>query len=224
MKNRLMIVPAVLLTLTGCGATMGTINNALVEKTHQEEMYRIYDIKTSVERHVVADAASDGLGRNVSGAREARPIPSGNVKPMTPGRFQLVDPLAGSQLSALARSGGEVGIKVATCDGAVWTAKARRENRGWYSVDVTTCLFEYEGGYHLDIYAVKTEKEGGIFEISRKAAGVVSGNASEWTQLLLDDVAREIRRVTGAEVEYVEGYPKPSGTPWLDDGKAVSSL
>lgn len=203
---------ALFLLVNGCGA----VNNALVEKEKYIEYYRIFDIKTTASKYQVADAASNGLGKNVNDAQEARPIPTETEPPTKPGRFKLEDPFKGTRLAALAGAGGNIGFKIATCDGAVWSAKATRAVEGDSNLTLTACLFEYEGGYHLDLYAVFGKTEGGIMEISRKMAHAMVGTPEQWVEKTFIDIAREIKKETGAEIKFVEGYPTPSGTPWLD--------
>lgn len=215
---RKILLTSALIALSGCGTT----NNALVEKTKAVEYYRIFDIKTQANRYVIADAASNGLGRNVNDAQEARPIPTSSELPSTAGRFSLVNPFEGTNLAALAAAGGQLGFKVATCDGASWTANATRTISGQSELKLTACLFPYAEGYHLDLYATFTKKEGGLMELSRQAASAMVGSPEEWTEKTFLDIARQIRKETGAQVSFLEGYPTPQGTPWMDDGEAIS--
>lgn len=203
---------AALIGLSGCG----TANNYLVQKQRTVEYYRIFDLKTSASRQTVAKAASDGLGRNVNSAEEATPIPSSSELPATPGRFKLVNPFEGTAFAALAARGGSVGMRVATCDGASWTATAKRNIQGSNSLRLTACLFQYKEGYHLDLYAVFVKQEGGIFQVSRDMANAVVGTPEEWTEKTFLDIVRSIRNATSAQVALLEAQPEISGTPWLD--------
>jgi len=214
-RTRLLICSIAVL-LTACGTT----NNYLTAKTKTVEYYRIYDLKTSATRTATAKAASDGLGRNVNNAQEATPIPSSGEVPPTAGRFKLVNPFEGSKLAALAGGGGSLGIRIATCDGAVWTAKATRTISGSMNLTLTACLFQYKDGYHLNQYAVFTKQEGGVLQISRDMASAMVGTPEEWTEKTLLDVVRNIRAVTGAEVKLLEAQPDIGGTPWLDSADA----
>lgn len=217
MNKVIATLPFVVL-LGGCG----TMNNALVEKTKTTEYYRIFDIKTNADRQTVAEAASNGLGRNVNSAQEATPIPSSATPPDEPGRFKLVNPFEGTQMAAFAAmASGSVGFKRATCDGAVWTAMAQRDIAGSSNLNLTACIFQYKKGYHLDLYAMFTKKEGGLMQISRSMASAMVGTPEEWTEKTFLDIVRNIRQVTNAEVALVEGQPKPAGTPWLDNGDSV---
>lgn len=218
MKKTLALSLAVA-ALSGCG----TMNNALVEKTKTVEYYRIFDIKTQADRYTIADSASNGLGHNVNDAQEARPIPTTSELPSKPGRFTLVNPFEGSKFAALAAGGGQLGFKIATCENASWTANATRTISGQSQLKLTACLFPYTEGYHLNLYATFTKKEGGIMELSRKAASAMVGTPEEWTEKTFLDIVRQIRKDTGAQTAFIEGYPKPQGTPWLDDGESVSA-
>lgn len=206
-----------LATLIGFSlASCGTINNALVEKKKTTEYYRIFDIKTNADRATVAEAASNGLGKNVNSATEANPIPSFSEPPEKPGRFSLTNPFEGSKFSALASGGGSIGMKIASCNGAIWTASANRDISGSSNLRLTACLWQYKEGYHLDTYATFQKTEGGLMQLSRNMANAMVGTPEEWTEKTFLDIVRTIREVTGAEISYVEGYPKFSGTPWLD--------
>lgn len=197
--------------LSGCGS----VNNVLAEKTKTVEYYRIFDIATNTDRATVISAASDGLGKNINSAKEVTPIPSFSEAPEKPGRFQLVNPFEGSKMAALAAASGAL-IKMAACEGAVWTAQATREVQGSDSLKLTACLWEYKDGYHLDTYATFQKKTGGLMQISRSMADAMVGTPEEWTEKTFLDIVRQIRSETGAKITYLEGYPKMQGTPWLD--------
>lgn len=216
---KIILIPAMALLFTGCG----TLNNALAQKTKNVEYYRIFDIKTNADRYVIGDSASNGLGRNVNNATEARPIPSTTEIPQKAGRFTLNDPFEGTKFGALMGGGGSLGFKIATCKDAVWTANATREIGGDSNLRLTACLFPYKDGYHLDLYATFSKQEGGLMQISRSMAHAMVGTPEEWTEKTFLDIVRQIRKDTGAEVALVEGYPKIQGTPWLDDGEAISA-
>ena len=120
-------------------------------------------------------------------------------------------------MAAFAAMGGSIGLKIATCEGAVWTATANRNIAGSSDLKLTACLWQYQGGYHLDTYATFEKAQGGLMQISRSMADAMVGTPEEWTEKTFLDIVRSISKVTGAEVSYLEGHPKLSGTPWLDD-------
>lgn len=216
---RILILLVVLLSLSACG----TINNALVEKRKTVEYYRIFDIKTQANRQTVIEAASNGLGRNVNDATEAKPIFIDEI-PDKPGKFRLVNPFKNSALGALASTGGSLGFQVATCDGSVWNAQAVRKISGSNQLVLTACLFPYKEGYNLDLYATFSKLEGGLRQITRSMANAIVGTPEEWTEKTFLDIVRTINERTHAEIRYLEGYPQLSGTPWLDTGKDLESL
>jgi hypothetical protein len=216
MNFRRLALPLALtsIALAGCGTT----NNYLAEKQKTVEYYRIFQIKTDAPRTKVSAAASNGLGRNVNNAQEATPIPTSGDLPDKPGRFKLVNPLEGSRLAALAGAGGSLGLRMATCEGAVWTARANRDITSSNNLQLTACLWQYKGGYHLDLYAVFTKQEGGLLQISRDMANAMIGTPEQWTEKTLLDIVRQIQSTTNASVTLLEAQPELSGTPWLDSG------
>lgn len=200
--------------LAGCGTT----NNYMAQKKQTVEYYRIFDIKTSANRQSVSKAASNGMGRNVNNAQEATPIPTSGELPEKAGRFKLVNPFEGTKMAAFAGGAGSLGVRIATCEGASWTAKAERRISGSNNLNLTACLFPYNGGYHLDLYAVFTKQEGGLMQVSRDMAYAMVGTPEEWTEKTFLDIVRSIRATTGAEITLLEAMPELSGTPWLDSG------
>ena len=209
--KRIFIVTAAI-SLTACG----TANNYLAEKTKTIEYYRIFDVKTTASKQSVIKATSDGLGRNVNNAQEATPIPKSATLPDSPGRFAVVNPFEGTKFTMLAGGAGSLGMQMATCDGAAWTAKAVRDIAGSDKLNLTVCLFPYKEGYHLDMYAVFVKKEGGLFQVSRDLAGAMVGTPEEWTEKTFLDVARSVNAKIDAKVSLLEAQPEVSGTPWLD--------
>jgi hypothetical protein len=128
-----------------------------------------------------------------------------------PGRFQMAD------------AGGAPGAAHGpNCEGATWTAKAAPRVNGGDNMNMIACLFPYKNGYHLDMYAVFTEKEGGWLEWPRKFTGKLMGTPESWTDQTMVDVVRSIRDSTGAQVALVEAKPALAGEPWLQMGPSAS--
>lgn len=122
----------------------------------------------------------------------------------------------GTRIAALAGGAGSLGVRVTTCDGVSWTAKAERRIQGSNALNLTACLFQYKDGYHLDLYAVFTKQEGGLMQISRDMATAMVGSPEEWTEKTFLDIVRSIKAQTGANIALLEGQPELTGTPWLD--------
>lgn len=214
--------------LAGCSS----INNAATEKQKSVELYRVFDITTQADRDTVAEAASFGLGMNVSSANEHRPIVMGE-KPPKPGRFKPVDGSkqfgqAGGMVALAMRMNNSLTnmLKTAECDGAVWTATAQRDVENAFSMSFNLCLWEYQNGFALDVYANYTKSEGGGFlgidELARQTAYAISGTPEEWAEKTVLDVVRTIKTRSSAEVRYLEGYPKINTTPWQDSGDVIN--
>jgi hypothetical protein len=204
---------ALLPLINGCAAT----NSALSTQVTQVEYYRIFDIQTTAQRQAIGKAASEGLARNVNSAQQAFPIPSSAEMPDKPGRFRLVNPLEGTRMAALAAAGGQsLGMRIATCEGASWTAQALRNIEGSNQLRLTMCLFPYKAGYHLNMYAIFTKKEGGLMQMSRAMAAAMVGTPEEWTEKTMLDVVRNIRANVPAQVALLEAQPEIAGTPWMD--------
>ena len=195
-----------------------TVNNALLEKKKTVEYYHIFDIKTAADRTTVMELAAEGLGANVTDASISEPIPSFASPPEKPGRFKVSNVLKGTGFQGYAAlSGQTIQFKMATCDEAIWTARANRDIDG-DKTRITACLFQYQQGYHLNIHFTFTKTSGGLQNIHKYLAQTAVGTAEEWNEKTFLDIVRAIHSGTKAEITYVEGYPKMAGTPWLDQG------
>ncbi len=149
---------------------------------------------------------------------DLRPIPPAKP-PAEPGRFKPVALLASN--SALASFAGAAvqGLKGADCTGAVWTAKANRKI-GNDSARIFVCLWEYTGGYHLDVYSTYTKTEGGLSvnALAKAVTTPVFGTFDQALETTINDMAREVQTAVGKPIRYVEGYPDPVGEPWWSTG------
>jgi len=225
-KTGLITSAVVLATMSGCAS----VNNASTEKQKSIELYRVFDIKTSADRYAVREAASDGLGANVQSANEKNPIVMGE-KPQKPGRFKpstvgggLSNQMGGvMQFAMQMNSSISNMLKTVECEGAVWTATAQKSVDNAFDMSFNLCLWEYQGGYALDVYANYTKLEGGGFlgldGLAREAAYAISGTPEAWAEKTVLDVVREIKKRNGGEVKFLEGYPKMETTPWQDSGE-----
>jgi len=209
------VVPAVAL-LTACS----TGNSYLANRHTTVEMYHIFDIRTAASSAVVAQAATEGLSQNTNEINSHTPIQMGVTVPAQPGRFTITDlgaKLAGTgmgammQMAAMQNGGGS--MKAASCDGAVWTARARRTISGASNLTLYGCLYKYQGGYHLDTYAVFQKVEGGVNQFSRTIANKIVGTPEVWVTKTIQDMVRAIESGANAKVRHLEGQPELGEEP-----------
>lgn len=219
MKSTGITAICVSLTLAGCGGA----NSYLAAQNSTVEMYHIFDIKTAASTAVVAKAATDGLSQNTNGIQSAMPLQLDQGVPLTPGRFKLENMTAafggsGGALLKLAsmQQGGGLAMKVANCDGAVWNAKAVRSISGSSNLTLYSCLYRYKAGYNLDMYAVFTKQEGGLYQISQTVANSIVGTPEQWVNKTIMDTVRSIERATATKATHLEGQPELSDLPALD--------
>jgi len=195
--------------LAGCstGSSTGS-GNMFASRDTAVEYIRVFDIKTDAAGTMVARAASEGISRNISNATLATPVPDSAEVQDQPGRFKLADPAGAPP--------GTIPARGPSCEGASWTARATPDVRGSQDMNIVACLFPYKGGYHLDLYAAFTKKEGGWLEWPRRATGYVLGTPDKYAEKTMLDIVRTIRETTNAQVALVEAKPDVAGAPWLD--------
>lgn len=211
--------------LAGCG----NLNSALADRHETVEMYHIFDVKTSSSPDTVIQAAADGLARNTSSVTQNRPLQIGAQIPAEPGRFELVnmaDAFKGTGMAAfmaMAGGAGTAAMRVAQCDDAIWTAKAVRASSGSNHLNLYTCLYRYQDGYSMNMYAVFQKTSGGISQLGRSLAYAMVGAPEEWVNKTIIDTVRSIEASTGAEMTHVEGQPELGPLPSLDQADARPS-
>ncbi len=192
------------------------MNNALVEKTTSTEYFRVYNIPTEAPAKVIAEAASNGIGKDLTGMQSAYPLSTSDELPVKPAYMKLVNPLEGSAIAALAGGAGNVGFKIASCDGAVWTSNARTNFDGNSGKYFALCLFPYKGGYQLDMYGDLTTKTGGLQQISRDVVNAALGSPEQFMDKAFNDTLQSIHdTVPEAQIQYVRGEPTPGPLPWV---------
>jgi len=209
------------LALSACGG----VNQYLADRSETTELYHIFDITTAADTETVINAAADGLAQNSNRIQQNRPLMLGSSTPTAPGRFQLVDmssAFQGTGMGALmqmasAQSGGTT-LRMAKCDGAVWTSHATRAIPGYTNLNLYSCLYQYRGGYQLDVYGVFQKSSGGLTGLTESLAGGLVGTPDEWVNKTIVDTVRSIQNATHSHVTQVEGQPKIAGDalPWVD--------
>ena len=209
MKSSLLssFILLVMAALAGCGTDSGS---RFASHDTTVEYYRVFDIKTDAAPQAVAQAATEGINRNVKEASVA--TPAGVEATDLPGHFKMADPTSAAPGTAVAKS--------PSCEGAAWTAKAAPHVRGGDNMNIVACLFPYKSGYHLDMYAVFTKPDGGWLSWPRRVSGMMFGTPEKFTENTMLDVVRSIRANTKAQVSLVEAKPNLPGTPWMEGGNA----
>lgn len=217
MNKRIFAIFPIAAALSACGGT----NSYLANRTSTVEMYHIFDIKTSASTAVVAKAAVDGLSRNTNDITSNMPLQMNVALPATPGRFTVTDigaKLGSTGMGALmqlsAMQNGGASVKAATCDGAVWTARAQRTIANSSNLTLYGCLYRYRGGYQLDTYAVFQKTEGGLTQLSRDLAHSLVGTPEEWVNKTILDMTHQIEVNAHATVVHLEGQPEMGNLPY----------
>jgi hypothetical protein len=197
--KRVIMAAVVGTALAGCSTGAGEMFAA---HDRTIEYVRVFDIKTEALPPAVAHAASEGISRNIQNATLAAPLPETTEVLDQPGRFKMAE--------------GPGAARGPTCEGASWTAKARPDVRGSQDTYIVACLYPYKTGYHLDLYAAFTKKEGGWLAWPRRATGMVLGTPEKFVDKTMLDLVRTIRETTRAQVALVEAKPEVAGAPWLE--------
>lgn len=213
MKNKIFIAGILVSTaLTGCG----TANNYLAEKTVTTEYFRVYNIQTSADKNAIAKALSNGIGKDINGMQEAYPIDTSGEVPDKPAYMKLVNPLAGTALSSMLSSAGQTGFKVASCDGAVWTARSQANYNGQDAKNFSICLFQYKNGFQVDIYGALITKSGGLMQIDRDLVNSVLGDPKQFMEKAFNDTIESVHNsIPNAQISFVRGEPAPGALPWV---------
>lgn len=211
-----------IISIAAALSACSTVNSTLAERREVVEMYHVFDIKTKADTATIAKATSDGLSANTNNIQTAMPLQLGKTIPTTPGRFSIDDVAAGmngqnsAMLKMLANQSGGLGLKVANCEGAVWTSKAVRNITGSNNLTLYSCLYKYRDGYNLDMYAVFTKESGGLYQVIREGANAIAGTPEAWVNKTIVDTVRSIERAAGARAVHVEGQPELGPLPAVD--------
>lgn len=216
-KYSVILIPAIV-ALSGCAGA----NSYLANRSTTVEMYHIFDIKTSVNTATIAKATTSGLSQNTNDIREAMPLQLGKAVPKVPGRFTLKEIASvfggsgGALLQMAQMQGGNISMKVASCEDSVWNSKATRTISGSSDLQLYSCLYKYKDGYNLNMYAVFTKQEGGLYQISQTVANSIVGTPEQWVNKTIMDTVRSIEKATSAKAVHLEGQPELGDLPSID--------
>ncbi len=203
MKSRIALALLPMALASGCAST-------LTPTTEQESAYAIYQVTPAegVTASQVAEAIKVALQKNTNNVHISRSIPPSPL-PEKPGRFSLDNPFRGTGLAAIAGAQGQH-LQFPTCDGALILASAQNTGMSNYGENTRflTCLWAYEGGYHIDVYSSFT-KGSGSFSLDTLGATLarkVVGDTSQFIPRTINSIVTEVEQL-GAQVTLVESYP-----------------
>lgn len=217
-KKILLTAVAGLVLLSGCNA----VNQSLANRQEVVEIYHIFDFKTQADVATVSRAAANGLAQNTNSVQSSMPLQLGKTVPEEPGKFVLVDMASamgggmGAMMQLAAAQNGSAGIKVAKCDGAVWTSKAVRNISGSSNLTLYSCLYRYRSGYNLDMYAVFSKTSGGLNGVFQSGADALIGTPEAWVNKTIVDTVRAVESAAGTRAVHVEGQPELGPLPAVD--------
>lgn len=217
-KQKIMVIALVTTAFSGCNS----VNQTLANRQEVVEIYHIFDFKTQADVATVSRAAANGLAQNTNSVQSSTPLQLGNTVSAEPGKFILVDMAGamgggmGAMMQLAAAQNGGVGIKVAKCDGAVWTSKAVRNISGSSNLTLYSCLYRYRAGYNLDMYAVFSKSSGGLNGVLQSGADALIGTPEAWVNKTIVDTVRAIESAAGTRAVHVEGQPELGPLPAID--------
>ncbi|KQH89084.1 hypothetical protein [Vibrio fluvialis] len=186
--------------LAGCQST------SLTETKETKRSYAVYDLKVpeGVSSSDMAKAIKTALQANTSSVKITEDLPPYPLPKESP-RFELVNPFGNnSALAALA--GGAV--KLPACNGALVYAQAadtsmnaHGENTQFY-----TCLWQYDGGYHVDIYTQFDISTGGLANLGKDLVRGVMGDSSQFIPRTILSIKNNLKELN-ADSTLVTAYP-----------------
>lgn len=222
MSPKSMIIAALIVS----GLSAASFSAHAQSRQHSYQAYAIVDFKTDRPKDEIIGAAERILDGYASDFASNRPI--GVPVPSEPGRFELVNPLANSQLGGLAALAGvrAQSFMVATCNGAVWQADVTRRINNSQELRATLCLFPYRNeagaGYHLDLFASDTAISGGgiSMRLGRALANRLVGTPREFTENMMRQTVQAIEMRTGAEAVVLEVEPFIAGLGTITEAQS----
>ncbi len=202
MKKSISLVTVFTLFATGCAS--------ITQTTEREVGYAIYQVTPGdgATATQIAQALQSALQKSTSRVHINRGIPSSPLPEVAP-RFQVVNPFAGSNMAALAaRSGAD--LRIPTCEGALVMATAESTGMAEYgeATSFSVCLWQYQRGYHIDIYTSFNKASGGFSPevLGATLARKVIGDSSKFIPRTIENIVSSVEK-TGSKVTLVEKYP-----------------
>ena len=196
------LLAAAALVLSGC--------TAITPTREISSGYAIFDIQAGPEvGHArIADAVKRALQANTTQVQITNGLPPSPLPAAAP-RFQLLSPLKGSNLAALAAAAGP-SMQIPTCEGATMTAMARDNAVGRYGEGTTffACVMPFKGGWALNVHTTFVKASGAFSAATLGAtlARTVVGDSSQFIPRTLAAMVDNLK-AAGATATLVEAYP-----------------
>lgn len=174
-----------------------------VETTQTLTKYEISNIDYDTASQILVDT----MKVQVSRANVQRNLVTG-VLPTEPGGIEIVNPLEGSPLAGMASMAGQV-LAIPSCPQAPLSITAINSSYQKYgeNTNYAACLWPYEGGLHMEIFASFTIRSGGLSaaEIGRGLARSAMGDSSQFIERTRSEVMAALE-TAGANVEETARY------------------
>ena len=186
------------LALTGCKST------SMTKTKETKKSYVIYNVEVdeTVSPTQMSQAIKEALQANTNSVRIVEDLPPYPLPEKAP-RFQLTNPFGKSAMAALA-----CGMKIPTCDGALVYAQAADDSMSSYGENTQfyTCLWQYEGGYHVDVYTQFQIESGGLTNLGVDLVRGVMGDSSQFIPRTINNIKQNLENLN-AKTTLVTAYP-----------------
>ncbi|MBG0761740.1 hypothetical protein [Vibrio cidicii] len=203
MKKTIAAAVLASMTLVGCKST------SMAQTKETKKSYVIYDIQVndSVSPTDMSKAIKEALQANTASVTVVEDLPPYPLPEKAP-RFQLVNPFGKSAMSALAGN-----MKIPTCDGALVYAQAADDSMSSYGENTQfyTCLWQYEGGYHVDIYTQFQIESGGLSNLGVDMVRGMMGDSSQFIPRTINSIKQNLEALS-AKTTLVTAYPDELAT------------
>ncbi|WP_085342572.1 hypothetical protein [Vibrio sp. ArtGut-C1] len=191
------------LALTGCKST------SMAKTKETKKSYVVYNVQVddSVSPTQMSQAIKEALQANTDSVRIVEDLPPYPLPKKAP-RFQLTNPFGKSAMAALAG-----GMKIPTCDGALVYAQAADSSMSSYGENTQfyTCLWQYEGGYHVDVYTQFQIESGGLSNLGVDMVRGIMGDSSQFIPRTIGSIKQNLEALS-AKTTLVTAYPDQLAT------------
>ncbi|HBR1414077.1 TPA: hypothetical protein L9L57_005041 [Klebsiella pneumoniae] len=182
--------------------------SSITPKTEVQTSYWIYDIQTDKSASEVGTAVVEALQSQMSSVNVSRNIPPSPL-PYQAGRFQMSNALEKSNLGILMANSG-VSLQMPICDGAIMIASSQNSGMSNWgeNTSANSCLWQYKGGYHLDIIVKFTNSSGGYDakSLAKALVNPVMGDSSQFIPTRINNISNKLN-AAGLKTTLVEKYP-----------------